>query len=299
MPTKPKQNNILLIVLIVVAALFAVLLLLDTFLPILPDSIDRRPASNGADTDPSEDAVGGTAPPVSLDTDIILDGLYDVTFNGVIPFYTEEELTEMYREPLATALYRLAELEAAGEILPIDRVGFFNADVSGNPEVIVMRIRDGVVEYVAYELFSLEELTSWSWEGTQYGELSLWMWHMYSAKISSVGNLRGSMRSIITHTGDGDDECLYEIDSQWVCEELFAKVSEAVPHYEGMSLVQYRLGGEVTDSDTYAEVYERFRTSNSRLTDTTMVTVEWTPYSPEGMAEKILSSGQLFPYTGK
>lgn len=293
MPTKPKRNNILLMILIAVAALFALLLLLDTFLPVLPDSIGRpENGTNAAETSLSEDTDGGTMPPISSDTG--LSGIMEV-----IPVYTEEELTQMYRESLATTLYRLSDLEAAGEISPIDRVGFFNIDSVGDPEVLVMRTRDGVVEYVAYELFSLEELTSWSWEGTQYGELSLWMWHMYSAKISSVGNLRGSMRSIITHTGDGDDECLYEIDSQWVCEELFAKVSEAVPHYEGMSLVQYRLGGEVTDSDTYAEVYERFRTSNSRLTDTTMVTVEWTPYSPEGMAEKILSSGQLFPYTGK
>lgn len=288
MPTKLKQNNILLMILIAVAALFALLLLLDTFLPVLPDSIGRpENGTNAAETSLSEDTDGGTMPPISSDTG--LSGIMEV-----IPVYTEEELTQMYRESLATTLYRLSELEAAGEIPPIDRVGFFNIDSVGDPEVLVMRTRDGVVEYVAYELFSLEELTSWSWEGTQYGELSLWMW-----LLSSSLDWRGKIRSIITHTGDGDDEHLYAIDSQWVCEELFAKVSEAVPHYEGMSLVQYRLGGEVTDSDTYAEAYERFRTSNSRLTDTTMVTVEWIPYSPEGMAEKILSSGQLFPYTGK
>ena len=288
MPTKLKQNNILLMILIAVAALFALLLLLDTFLPVLPDSIGRpENGTNAAETSLSEDTDGGTMPPISSDTG--LSGIMEV-----IPVYTEEELTQMYRESLATTLYRLSELETAGEIPPIDRVGFFNIDSVGDPEVLVMRTRDGVVEYVAYELLSLEELTSWSWEGTQYGELSLWMW-----LLSSSLDWRGKIRSIITHTGDGDDEHLYAIDSQWVCEELFAKVSEAVPHYEGMSLVQYRLGGEVTDSDTYAEAYERFRTSNSRLTDTTMVTVEWTPYSPEGMAEKILSSGQLFPYTGK
>ena len=204
---------------------------------------------------------------------------------------------DTYLKPLAEAFCLLAEKEAAGMIMPIDRVGFFDLDGNGVPEIIAMGVYEGWVEYTAYDLFSLEMLSAWGWEGTQYGELSLWRW-MFSSSLSPTD---AELRSIFTHTGDGDDEYLIEIDPQMVCRERYAKITVAVSDnvVQGAALVDFRLGGQTTDSSTYAEFYERFQTSNVRMTETAMVAVEWDAASPADMAERILLSGQLFPYTGK
>ena len=103
----------------------------------------------------------------------------------------------------------------------------------------------------------------------------------------------------MTHTGDGDDEYLYEFNSKMECEERYAKA--IVQPFQNSSVVMrfFRLNGQTADETAYTESYERFMRMNFPLAETTMVAAEWNASDPEGVAEKLLTSGQWFLYDGK
>ena len=163
MPTKPMRNNILLMILIAVAALCALLLLLDTFLPILPDSLDRpetqEPTTDGVgiiggedtkkhwwerifdrdepkETDPSDETPENTEPVTRPSP---TESVY----------YTSTEMTEAYLPYLQDAFRTLQEMEARGELPTIDRGGLFNLDLYGMPEIILRFKTDGYYLYMA------------------------------------------------------------------------------------------------------------------------------------------------------
>ncbi len=290
-----NKMNITLIALTAVAVLLALLLFLDVVVPVFPTSLE--PSEDG--TEPSEDMADGTEPPISLETEFPSVSGEDLPLLE-FPHYTEEELMGLFQNPLEYALIYLAEKEAVGEIPPIDRVGFFDLNRNGVPEVITMGVYDGSVEYTAYELYSMEALSSWGWEGTQYGELSLWSWPLAGISSSSVSTMTYSWRAFMTHTGDGNDEYLCEFKTNTVCEERYARTVStlSVSSFPTRAL-GFRLYGQKVDETAYTESYERFIHMNFPVPETTMVTAEWNASDPEGLTEKLLTSGQWFLYDGK
>ena len=313
-----EQKNTLLIILLAVSSLIALLLFLDTVIPVFPTSLARPDTEEGeagtgdgsetkkhwwegifgrdeptetdglTETDEPADEPAAEAPPIYPDTDSPSVGWEDLL---VYPSYTEKALIDDYGTPLVRALERLADMEVAGTIQPIDRVGFFDLNGNGVPEVITMGIYNGYVEYIAYDVYSWNALSWWGWEGTQYGELSLWM--CFSPQSSVV--FASVYRSLITHPGDGDDEYICEITDTWLdYRELFAQVSQKPSASSSVMLVSFRLDGEKTDMEAYTAAYEQFNQTNQILARTTMVTVPWNASDPEGMAERILTAGQQF-----
>lgn len=292
---------ITLIALAALAVLLALLLFLDVFVPVFPTSLEIT--EDGTEsfeegTKPSEGVTGGMEPPISLETEIPSVNWEDLHWE--FPHYTEEELMGQFKYLLEYTLILFAEKEAAGEIPLIDRVGLFDLDRNGVPEVITMGVYDGFVEYTAYGLGSVKPLSSWGWEGTQYGELSLWISPLLGASSSSVSSMLSNYwRAFITHTGDGDDEYLCEFNSKMVCEERYAEVKTKLFQNSSMVMGFFRVSGQNVDEKAYTESYERFMRTNSRMPETTMVTVRWNASDPEGLTEELLTSGQWFLYDGK
>ena len=179
--------NLPLIALVAVAVLLALLLFLDVFVPVFPTSLalsEDGTESFEGETKPSENVTDRMEPPISLETEIPSVNWEEL--HREFPHYTEEELMGQFKYLLEYTLILFAEKEAAGEIPPIDRVGLFDLDQDGVPEVITMGVYDGSVEYNAYGLYNTKNLSSWGWEGTQYGELSLWLSPLLDAASSSV-----------------------------------------------------------------------------------------------------------------
>lgn len=302
------KMHITLIALAAVAVLLALLLFLDVFVPVFPTSLelseDGTESFEGG-TIPFENVTGGMEPPISLETEIPHVDWEDVDWGDLhweFPHYTEEELVGQFEYLLEYTLVHLAEKEAAGEIPPIDRVGLFDLGRDGVPEVITMGVYDGSVEYTAYGLGSVKPLSSWGWEGTQYGELSLWISPLLgitSSSLSSLSATAHSRRAFFTHKGDGDDEYLYEFNSKMVCEERYAQVKTKPFQNSSVKLEFFSLYGKMVDETAYTESYERFMRTNSRMPETTMVTVRWDASNPEGLTEELLTSGQWFLYDGK
>lgn len=301
------KMHITLIALAAVAVLLALLLFLDVFVPVFPTSLalsEDGTESFEGETKPFENVTDRMEPPISLETEIPSVNWEDLHWE--FPHYTEEELMGQFKYLLEYTLILFAEKEAAEEIPPIDRVGLFDLDRNGVPEVITMGVYDGSVEYTAYDLsasysqYPMKVVSSWGWEGTQYGELSLWSWPLGGLSSSSVSStFTHSLRAFITHTGDGDDEYLCEFNSKMVCEERYAKVKTKPFQNSSVTLEFFSLYGQKVDETAYTESYERFMRTNFRMPETTMVTVQWNASDPEGLAEKLLTSGQWFLYDGK
>lgn len=217
-------------------------------------------------------------------------------------FYTEEEMIELCYDPLVKALGYLEAEQHAGLIPPVESVGLFDLDLNGVPEIITISRSDGYVEYTAYELYSVERLTSWGWKANDSGVGELMLWETTTAKTGYYG---AYYRTLLMHEGDGDDNFICEITrNKFEYTELFAQIQEELSWgddaMEGSAtMYQFRMNGEMTDEKTYFDAYERFKEMNNPLYETKMITVEWYGAQPERMAKKILASGQQFLYVGK
>ena len=235
-------------------------------------------------------------PTMSLDT---LPS-YEVVEPSLL-YYTQEEMLEAYYDPLVNALVYLVAEEKAGMIAPIEGVGLFDLDLNGVPEVITVLHADGYAQYTAYELYSVEELSSWWLESSDFEELMLWRSYTYAAKdstypLSSASSsvlYRIRFRSIIMYDVNGGSNCVGEIDSKFIYEERF--VEDVYASATGM----YRVDGATVDAKTYYEAYEQFKELNEPMTETAMVTVAWEVSRPERMAKMLLTSEQQFLNMGK
>jgi hypothetical protein len=66
-------------------------------------------------------------------------------------------MTEAYLPYLRDAFRALREKEAMGELPTIDRVGLFNLDLYGMPEIILRhKTEDGYYRYMAGEISTLD-----------------------------------------------------------------------------------------------------------------------------------------------
>ena len=290
MPTKSKRNNILLMILIAVAALCALLLLLDTFLPILPDSLDRpetqEPTTDGVgiiggedtkkhwwerifdrdepkETDPSDETPENTEPVTRPSP---TESVY----------YTSTEMTEAYLPYLQDAFRTLQEMEAMGELPTIDRVGLFNLDLYGMPEIILRFKTDGYYLYMAKELISLETVTSWNGDARETEEL----------QIYAKGD---DYTVLLTTQGDGDDLYVYEM----VYDGAVHLAERAVKVCEGAKTTFY-VDGAKTDEAVYNHTYGvLIRDGNLPLTELKMLSWDGRA-DPDAQANHLLSTGQKF-----
>ena len=290
MPTKPKRNNILLMILIAVAALCALLLLLDTFLPILPDSLDRpetqEPTTDGVgiiggedtkkhwwegifdrdepkETDPSDETPENTEPVTRPSP---TESVY----------YTSTEMTEAYLPYLQDAFRTLQEMEAMGELPTIDRVGLFNLDLYGMPEIILRFKTDGYYLYMAKELISLETVTSWNGDARETEEL----------QIYAKGD---DYTVLLTTQGDGDDLYVYEM----VYDGAVHLAERAVKVCEGAKTTISGDGAK-TDEAVYNHTYGvLIRDGNLPLTELKMLSWDGRA-DPDAQANHLLSTGQKF-----
>lgn len=290
MPTKPKRNNILLMILIAVAALCALLLLLDTFLPILPDSLDRpetqEPTTDGVgiiggedtkkhwwerifdrdepkETDPSDETPENTEPVTRPSPTKSV-------------YYTSTEMTEAYLPYLQDAFRTLQEMEAMGELPTIDRVGLFNLDLYGMPEIILRFKTDGYYLYMAKELISLETVTSWNGDARETEEL----------QIYAKGD---DYTVLLTTQGDGDDLYVYEM----VYDGAVHLAERAVKVCEGAKTTFY-VDGAKTDEAVYNHTYGvLIRDGNLPLTELKMLSWDGRA-DPDAQANHLLSTGQKF-----
>ena len=290
MPTKSKRNNILLMILIAVAALCALLLLLDTFLPILPDSLDRpetqEPTTDGVgiiggedtkkhwwerifdrdepkETDPSDETPENTEPVTRPSP---TESVY----------YTSTEMTEAYLPYLQDAFRTLQEMEAMGELPTIDRVGLFNLDLYGMPEIILRFKTDGYYLYMAKELISLETVTSWNGDARETEEL----------QIYAKGD---DYTVLLTTQGDGDDLYVYEM----VYDGAVHLAERAVKVCEGAKTTFY-VDGAKTDEAVYNHTYGvLIRDGNLPLTELKMLSWDGRA-DPDAQANHLLSTGPKF-----
>lgn len=222
-PSDPK--NIVLIVLIVIASCAVLLLFLDLFLSVFPDQIERP---MGDETDVSDDRSaeepkkhwweGIFDREESTETETPAEDAEAVTdlHPTVSLYYTPREMTDAYLPYLTEALHTLRELEMVGEVRPIDRIGLFNLDLYGIPEIILRhKTEGGYYEYTALELMSLNRLTAWRGDTRETEELTVY-------------EKDGGYTVLLIHKGDGDDEYLLEmVADQSICfEERAAKVCE-------------------------------------------------------------------------
>lgn len=214
-----------------------------------------------------------------------------------IAYYSEEDMIALCYEPFVKALSYLEALQYDGQIPPIESVGLFDLDLNGVPEIITVSRLGGYVEYAAYELYSVERLTSWSWEANDNGVGELMLWE---TTASAKGYYGSYCRTLLMHQGNGDDNIVCEISHyDLVCKELFAQIQDEMSWSGSWILYQFRMNGETTDEKTYFEAYDLFKQTNTSLYETRMITVEWNGADQVRMAKKILESGQMFAYAGK
>ena len=289
-----RMKNTLLIVLIVIASLAVLLLLLDTFLPILPDSVDRP---DGIETDPSVGGIGGeetkkhwwegifdrNEPGESDDAaDTIADTAEDTEpvtrpYPTESMYYTSGEMTDAYLSYLQDALRVLGEMEDVGELPPIDRVGLFNLNLHGMPEIILRhKMEDGYYRYMALELISLETVTSWVGDAGETEELQVY------AK-------NGGYTVLLSTRGDGDDQYLWE--TVYDGEVRLAVRTSMV--CEGAKTTFY-VDGTQTDEAVYRHAYGNL-TKGGKMPLTALKMLSWQGDGDlDAQANHMLSTGQKF-----
>ena len=296
-----KTKNIILVIFVVVAALCAFLLLLDTFLPILPDSLDRpetqEPTTDGVgiiggedtkkhwwegifdrdepkETEPSDETPENTAP-----SDETPENTEPVTrpYPTESVYYTSTEMTEAYLPYLRDAFRALQEMEAMGELPTIDRVGLFNLDLYGMPEIILRhKTENGYYRYMAVELISLETVTSWDGDARETEEL----------QIYAKGD---DYTVLLTTQGDGDDLYAYEM----VYDGEVHLAERAVKVCEGAKTTFY-VDGAKTDEAVYSHTYGvLIRDGKMPLTELKMLSWDGRA-DPDAQANHLLSTGQKF-----
>jgi hypothetical protein len=272
-----------LIVLAAVAAFVALLLFLDAFIPVIPDGKerpDREEEKIEGDKEEEEtkkhwwQGIFGRDEPVETDRNGSSISRPDPSEQ---PYYTEEEMTEWYHDALTSALRELAKLEARGDILPIREVGFFNVDINGTPEVILLH-ESG--EYMVYELNSLEMLIRWNSYGN--GErLAVWR------------QKNGGYTTLFTHSGDGDDRYVCELESvdRLRCTERTAMIRD-------MDTVTYRCDGRRTGQSTYETAVRNMDSTYEMMNKTDLRMARWSGGADMSqLAKTILTNGQRFPRT--
>ena len=285
-----KTKNILLIILVVVAALCALLLLLDVFLPILPDSLDRpetqEPTTDGVGIIGGEDTkkhwwegiFDRDEPEETEPSDETAENTEPVTrpYPTESVYYTSTEMTEAYLPYLQDAFRALQAMEDAGELPAIDRVGLFNLDLYGMPEIILRYKTDGRYRYEALELISLETVTSWNGDARETEEL----------QIYAKGD---DYTVLLTTQGDGDDLYAYETvyDGAVHLAERAAKVCEGAK-------TTFYVDGAKTDEAVYDHTYGvLIRDGNLPLTELKMLSWDGRA-DPDAQANHLLSTGQKF-----
>ena len=285
-----KQKNILLIILVVVAALCALLLLLDVFLPILPDSFDRpepdETTSDGVGIIGGEDTkkhwwegiFDRDEPKETEPSDETAENTEPVTrpYPTESLYYFSQEMTEAYLPYLQDAFRALQAMEDAGELPAIDRVGLFNLDLYGMPEIILRFKTDGYYLYMAKELISLETVTSWNGDARETEEL----------QIYAKGD---DYTVLLTTQGDGDDLYVYEM----VYDGAVHLAERAVKVCEGAKTTFY-VDGTKTDEAVYSHTYGvLIRDGNLPLTELKMLSWDGRA-DPDAQANHLLSTGQKF-----
>lgn len=272
-----------LIVLASVAAFVALLLFLDTLVPVIPDGKvrpDREEERVEEDQKEEEtkkhwwQSIFDRKEPVETDGDSPSASRPDPSDQ---PYYTEEEMTEWYHDALTSALRELANLEARGDILPIREVGFFNVDINGTPEVILLH-ESG--EYMVYELNSLETLIRWNSYGN--GErLAVWR------------QKNGGYTTLFTHSGDGDDRYVCELES---IDRL--RYTERTAMIRDMDTVTYRCDGRRTGQSTYETAVRNRDSAYEMMNKTDLRMTLWSNGADMSqLAKMILTSDQRFPRT--
>ena len=285
-----KTKNIILVIFVVVAALCALLLLLDTFLPILPDSLDRletqEPTTDGVGIIGGEDTkkhwwegiFDRDEPKETEPSDETAENTEPVTrpYPTESLYYTSTEMTEAYLPYLQDAFRALQEMEDAGELPPIDRVGLFNIDLYGMPEIILRYKTEDCYRYVALELISLERITSWVGDTRETEEL----------QIYAKGD---GYTVLLTTQGDGDDLYVYEM----VYDGEVHLAERAVKVCEGAKTTFY-VDGAKTDEAVYNHTYGvLIRDGNLPLTELKMLSWDGRA-DPDAQANHLLSTGQRF-----
>lgn len=285
-----KTKNTILVIFVVVAALCALLLLLDTFLPILPDSLDRpetqEPTTDGVGIIGGEDTkkhwwegiFDRDEPKETEPSDETAENTEPVTrpYPTESLYYTSTEMTEAYLPYLQDAFRALQAMEDAGELPPIDRVGLFNLDLYGMPEIILRFKTDGYYRYMAVELISLETVTSWNGDARETEEL----------QIYAKGD---GYTVLLTTQGDGDDLYVYEM----VYDGAVHLAERAVKVCEGAKITFY-VDGAKTDEAVYSHTYGvLIRDGNLPLTELKMLSWDGRA-DPDAQANHLLSTGQRF-----
>lgn len=274
-----------LIVLAAVAAFVALLLFLDTFLPVIPDGKerpDREEEKIEGDKEEEEtkkhwwQSIFDRKDPVETDRNGSSISRPDPSEQ---PYYTEEEMTEWYHDALTSALRELASLEARGDILPIKEVGLFNVDIYGTPEVILLHETG---EYMVCDLNSLETLVQWNSYQTS-DKLAVW------AKDG------GGYTALFTHSGDGDDRYVCELEST----DRLRYMERTAMIRDGEN-VTYRCDGRRTGQSTYEKAVRNIEDTYEMVEKTALRLIDWQNSGDMSqLAKDLLSGGQRFPRTDR
>lgn len=285
-PKSPRaRKDTHLIVLAAVAAFVALLLFLDAFVPVIPDGKerpDREEEKIEGDKEEEEtkkhwwQGLFGRDEPVETDRNGSSVSRPDPSEQ---PYYTEEEMTEWYHDALTSALRELASLEERGDILPIKEVGLFNVDIYGTPEVILLQETG---QYMVCDLNSLETLAQWNTYQTS-DKLAVW------AKDS------GGYTALFTHSGDGDDRYVCELEST---DRL--RYMERTAMIRDGDTVTYRCDGRRTGQSTYEKTVRNIESTHEMMEKTALRLIDWQSSGDMSqLAKQILSNGQQFVRTEK
>ncbi len=274
-----------LIVLAAVAAFVALLLFLDAFLPVIPDGKerpDREEEKIEGDKEEEEtkkhwwQSIFDRKDPVETDRNGSSISRPDPSEK---PYYTEEEMTEWYHDALTSALRELASLEARGDILPIKEVGLFNVDIYGTPEVILLQ---EMGQYMVCDLNSLETLVQWNSYQTS-DKLAVW------AKDG------GGYTALFTHSGDGDDRYVCELEST----DRLRYMERTAMIRDGEN-VTYRCDGRRTGQSSYEKAVKNIEATHEMMENTALRLIDWQNSGDMSqLAKQILSNGQQFVRTEK
>lgn len=285
-----KQQNTHLIVLAAVAAFMAFLLFLDAFVPVIPDGKERpdREEENAEDTeeikkhwwenifnrDEPDDTMRDDRP-VETEGDgepVPIPTLTPVLVN----YYTNEEMFDQYYDALYKAISALTDMEAAGEIEPIEAIGLYNYDLFSTPELIVKVLRTSSRK--EYRVFDLMLNQLHSWEEDKDSTPLLYVYATPGQEDAFV--------SLLTIHGDGDDELIWQITSS-DRGELLARIVDG-------STVTYRSEGKRVSEGVYTAAWDSFDANHVKLDDTALRMQEWRDDDPKLMVELLLTSGQRF-----
>ena len=279
------RKDIHLIVLAAVAAFVALLLFLDTFLPVIPDGKERPDREEEKIEEDKEEEetkknwwqnIFDRKDPVETDRNGSSISRPDPSEQ---PYYTEEEMTEWYHDALTSALRELASLEARGDILPLKEVGLFNVDIYGTPEVILLQETG---QYMVCDLNSLETLVQWNSYQTS-DKLAVW------AKDG------GGYTALFTHSGDGDDRYVCELEST---DRL--RYMERTALIRDGDTVTYRCDGRRTGQSSYEKAVREIDAAYEMMEKTELRLIDWQNSGDMSqLAKDLLSGGQRFPRTDR